>query len=441
VSHGADIILCAQEHRDQDRRDSSRVNGTSGGGELPPVFLLGGRLNTLSAVRSLGARGVEVHVLDHRGEGSVVARSRHCAHYLDTPPGADTTEWWMQTLVAQAPGAVVFPGNDPGLELLALRSGELVRAGCLPVRAAGEAVLASLDKEATYERARAVGVPAPRTVRVLTEGDIGHAAADLTFPFALKPVSSHRFWDDIRPHHDLFSAWLSHPKGVVVRDREQLDAAAGPLASLGVEILATEVVVGPDAGFSSYYTYLTEDDAPLFHFTKQKTRQYPIHFGAGTFHTTAWDPETAELGLRLVRGLGLRGIANVEFKRDVRHGTLCLIECNPRLTATDALERRVGLDLPWIAYQDAIGRRPSPPGPFAYGRRQWLPRQDLRAFLAYRRAGELNTTQWLRSLAGPLSFAALDPTDMGPIAAMARRSVGSWMRRHGPSRARELADA
>ena len=60
------------------------------------------------------------------------------------------------------------------------------------------------------------------------------------------------------------------------------------------------------------------------------TRVYPVTSGPGCHHITDWIPELREPALRLFRQAGLRGLANVEFKRDDRDGQLKLIECNAR---------------------------------------------------------------------------------------------------------------
>ena len=68
------------------------------------------------------------------------------------------------------------------------------------------------------------------------------------------------------------------------------------------------------------------------------------------------NPEVAELGLRFFQGVGLRGLANVEFKRDARDGRLKLIECNHRFTAPTGLLRAAGMDLPLFVYNRLTGR-------------------------------------------------------------------------------------
>jgi hypothetical protein len=58
--------------------------------------------------------------------------------------------------------------------------------------------------------------------------------------------------------------------------------------------------------------------------------------GNACYHLTDWNPEVGDLSLKLFQWVGLRGLANAEFKRDERDGKLKLIECNARFTASIA---------------------------------------------------------------------------------------------------------
>ena len=92
-----------------------------------------------------------------------------------------------------------------------------------------------------------------------------------------------------------------------------------------------EFIPGGDDRHCSYYTYIDETGNPLFHFTKRLLRRHRANEGGATYHITDWNPEVAEKGLRLLQHVGLRGLGNVEFKRDPRDGELKLIEVNARL--------------------------------------------------------------------------------------------------------------
>ena len=168
--------------------------------------------------------------------------------------------------------------------------------------------------------------------------------------------------------------------------------------ALGIEMIVTEIIPGADDQFFSYYTYIDEEGRPLLHVTKRKLRQYPIRFGSGCFHTTNWDPEATELGLRFFEGVGLRGLGNVEFKRDARDGRLKLIECNHRFTAATGLLRAAGADLPLFVYNKLTDRPLPRIEGYDTDLTMWYPMRDVRAFLAYRRNGEMTFRPWARSI-------------------------------------------
>jgi predicted ATP-grasp superfamily ATP-dependent carboligase len=245
-----------------------------------------------------------------------------------------------------------------------------------------------LDKDRTYEICREIGVGCPRTETVTTREEAEAVSRRFDYPCALKPRESHVY----AQHFGILA------KAVQVGSPEELVREFDKTAELGVAMLVTEIVPGPDHALCSYYSYLDEDGRPLYHFTKKKERQFPPEFGLGCYQITTWDPEVAEAGLRFFQGAGLRGIANVEFKRDSRDGTLRLIECNARLTAANEQVRLAGLDIALLAYSRVAGT----PGPelrsYKVGVPLWHPIEDLRAMLRYRARGELTVGGWLRSL-------------------------------------------
>jgi predicted ATP-grasp superfamily ATP-dependent carboligase len=307
------------------------------------------------------------------------------------------------------PGAVVFPCSDGALEFLAMSREPLEELGYHLLEAADDVTLTMLDKAATYEAAARVGVDVPRTEVVRTLGDVDRVAGTFEYPCALKPCSSHLF------------ALHFGVKAVQVATDEELRNVFAHILPSGLEMLVTEIVPGVHE-YRSYYTYLDERGEPLFHFTKRKTRQYPPGFGLGTFQDTLWDPEVAELGLRFLSGVGLRGIGNVEFKRDARDGRLKLIECNPRLTAADRLVQAAGTDIPYAAYRRAAGLPVETTFECRDGLSLWDPGPDVRAFLVARRASETTTRVWLASVARPHHlpyFEWLDP--MPSVTRTARR--------------------
>jgi predicted ATP-grasp superfamily ATP-dependent carboligase len=379
----------------------------------PPAVLLGGGLIAVSAARSLGRSGVAVHAVGDPSR-EPVQHSRYCTAFVDL--GDASIERRLEWLERGAPrGAVILPCDDAGLELLGRHRTRLVELGYLPVEANDEVLLAMLDKQRTYELADAVGVPRPRTITLRSDDDVERVVHELGFPCALKPLHSHLFAQHFGTNQKVW----------IVATEADCRATLRRMIALDLEMLATEILAGPDTAFVSYYSYLDERGEPLFHFTKRKLRQYPIGFGLTCYQITAWDAEAAELGAKFFRGVGLRGVGNLEFKRDPRDGRLKLIECNHRFTLANELVRRAGIDIPRLAYDRAAGREMPPLNGFREGVRLWHVVSDVRALRDYRRAGQLSATAWLRSLLHRQHFPLFDLGDPGPTLHELRRKVAT----------------
>ncbi len=362
-------------------------------------MLLGGIENALSVARSLGRRGVEVHAL---GEPtSIVRHSRFCRSYRAFT--GDLVEQWLGWLLTDAPpGMIVLPCCDEGMELIAKHRAELTERGLVVQEADDQALLDGLDKQRAYEVARQAGIGAPRTAVLHGWDDLERAMAEIGTPCALKPVHIHEY----RRH---FSG-----KVVLIDDAAALRRAFARTHEVGLDMILTEIIPGPEDRYCSYFTYLDEHGQPLFHFTKRKLRQYPVGFGGGTYHLTEWADDVADAGLRFLQALGVRGLGNVEFKRDPRDGQLKIIECNDRFTAGNEIVRLAGVDIAQLVYARMTGQPLPELGRGRDGVRMWYPVQDTLAFLAARRAGQLTTAAWLRSLMHRQTFPLWSATDPMP---------------------------
>jgi predicted ATP-grasp superfamily ATP-dependent carboligase len=104
------------------------------------------------------------------------------------------------------------------------------------------------------------------------------------------------------------------------------------------------------------------------------------------------------MGLRFLRGAGLRGFGNVEFKRDARDGHLKLIECNARFTRLHEMLEVCGLDVTLLVYNRLAGRPLPQLGRYRSGVWFWLPSSDFAAFRSLNQRGELSLAAWSRSL-------------------------------------------
>ena len=270
----------------------------------PPAVILGGTVTALSVARSLTDAGVAVYVLDQHHSPARASRLR--AAFVDM--GAGEMQARMLNWLRSGPdGAVVLACSDEGLALIAHHRAELLGLGYRPMEADDDVLLAMLNKRSTDALAGAHGIPAPCVWPLRDQADVDAVSGKVSYPCVLKPVHSH-----------IFARARSGAKVLTVDSPAALQAEFERMSAIGVELLAIEVITGPDDEYVSYYSYLDERGEPLLHLTKRKLRQHPNRFGTGTYHATTHDPEVAELGLRFFQAVGLRGLGNVEFKRDGR---------------------------------------------------------------------------------------------------------------------------
>ena len=409
--------------------------GSAGPGESarpaggPPAILVGANVVTaISVIRGLARAGVDVHLLCRAG--AVPSYSRY-ARRIPVDPSLPQQEAWLRYLLGpgseELRGAVVMACNDDAIELLLDHRDELAKVYrldlCDPV-----AQRAMLDKLATYRLAAAAGVPTPRFWAAGNEDEVRAHAGEYKYPLMVKPLHSHEFK---RVHEG---------KYLIVADFEELLTAWRRTHEHGVDVVLLEVIPGPDDLLCSYYTYLDEGGVPQFHFTKRVIRRYPEHEGFGCHHVTDWNPEVRDLGMRLFEHVGLRGVANVEFKRDPRDGRLKVIEVNARFTAANGLVAAAGYDIARLVYDRAAGlpRAPLDGRPYRTGLRLWYPLDDFLAYLDLRSRGSLGLGQWLRSVAHPCVLPYFSVEDPKPsivrlklktrtlAAVNARRIAGRW---------------
>jgi predicted ATP-grasp superfamily ATP-dependent carboligase len=356
------------------------------------VIILGGTANALSVARSLGRRGVSVYALND--SDAHVRYSRWCRWLPVHWRGCDEASWAGYLLGPESEplrGAVVLAACDAGIQTIAHNRAALAGRYLLdesdPV-----AQLAMLDKLRTYQIAREAGVPTPQWWVLEANTRLDDLAGELVYPLLVKPLLSH-----------VFAAKFGK-KFFTAGNLDEVRQAHAMAREAGVDVMLLEMVPGPDDRLCSYYTYLDAHGRPQFHFTKRVLRRFPVNMGEACYHVTDHNPEVAELSLRLFRHAGLRGLANAEFKRDLRDGRLKLIECNARFTAANGLVAASGLDLAAFVYNRLTGRPLPPLDHYRAGLRLWYPTRDWQAFLQLRRRGELTLWGWLRSVTHRQTF-------------------------------------
>ena len=344
----------------------------------------------LAILRSLGRRGVAVHVAPANLRAPALA-SRYVAAVHAVPPwmaggsrepGAD----WLaavEALLRAERFDLVIPCNETSLLPLQRHRARLGALARLAVP--DDAAIAVLfDKHATRELAQRLGIPvAPGRLKL--PGDSAESLlAALGAPVVVKPRHSYRL--------DRLDR----------RGRVQLAADAAELARLlsGSDDGAY-VLEGFFPGQGLGVSLLACRGRVLQAFEHHRVRED----GSGSYYrvSAALTPALLAAAAALVAALDYTGLAMVEFRRDPgRTGTWVLLEVNARPWGSMPLPLGLGVDFPWRWYRLLTAGEESPAVGYRVGvyGRNLLP--DLQAMLAeaHRRgAGRLASLgQWLLEL-------------------------------------------
>jgi predicted ATP-grasp superfamily ATP-dependent carboligase len=375
---------------------------------MRPVIVIGGPAQSVALIRALGMRGVPVVVLrfSHQdfGHGSRWVREVHDCPHPEREPGKFLAA--LRPLADRMPGAMLFPPSDLALSTITLHRDDLERMGFVVAACDPRVASLCLDKDATYEFARANGVPAPATVTVRGAEDIERFAECIGFPGVLKPTVSHRY------------------KVVFGRKWTRVDTVKDALEhyeearAAGFEVVLQEFIAGNEACGANYNGYLWDDggDVGFVDVTAAKIRNSPVETGSPCVVVSEEIPEVIRAGRRLLGALDYRGFANIEFKRDPRDGIYRLIEVNARLNLSAMLAIRCGVDFPWLEYRHRMYGEPPTRADYRLGV-HWIDiTRDLRAAPAYLRRADYSVRRFLAPYLRRPVFAVASWSDPRPAA-------------------------
>ena len=359
---------------------------------VPAALVMNTHITGLAVTRSLGRAGVPVLGLDDE-RGGLGQHSRHLTGLGLVPgPTVDDGAALADHLAALGPSfaerPVLIPTNDDWVLALAKHRAQL-EPHYRYTFARYDVVQRALSKSALYRACERLGVPVPRTW-YLDEQTPEQVAADVPYPCVLKP-------DDSRGFYTAFRA-----KVFVVHDADELVNRCAQAAALGLSLVAQEWVDTRPGGFWSVASYLSPGGEARGVFTGRKLEQWPPDFGTSCLADARWDAEIAEAGVRVLQALGYSGISEIEFVEDAATGRSLLLDVNTRAWKWVGLPIAAGVDLPLLAYRDAVGE-PYDSGPQRDGVR-WT---FLRDYLPLVRAGaatvpeaQISKDEWTALLAG-----------------------------------------
>ena len=314
------------------------------GGRVPGAIVLGGNFLGLGIVRSLGSRGIPVWLIDTDRSKSIAQYSRYTKRFIAS------TEPVNELLLREArqhdlQGWVIFATNDDYVEVVATFHERL--STCFRVTTPPLAVTNfALDKRLTYRKAAELSIAAPWTW--VGNSLAGLSEKEIPFPVILKPAVNHHFF----PQTNL--------KALPADNWQELQRGFAHMSNYipPDEILVQERI--PGSGENQFsFCGICQDGLVGAWLVAQRRRQYPIEFGnASTFVETVSQEIVEACGRRFLENVGFDGMAEVEFKFDVRDGKYKILDVNARPWGWHTLGKAAGIDFPYTLWRQRVGMPP-----------------------------------------------------------------------------------
>lgn len=375
----------------------------------------------LSAIRCLGVHGIEVVAMDYSEKGTYAAKSKYLSERLIVPHYRNESEKFVEFLIDYAKKQdcppVLIPCHDLQVEVIDEHLEELKKYYLIPQTEPGLWTKV-MDKASLYELALEHGVPVPETVKIDEDNFLEKVESTIKYPCIVKPVESPSFVAVFR--RKLFK----------VHNREELEEAIRKAKDAGLEVIVQRIIPGFDDHMYTFDAYLNQDAKVTHWSTCQKYRQFPINFGASVYTGHKYVPELYDIGAKFFEGIGYKGFAEIEFKKDSETGKFYMIEVNARITNFNNLLYKLGLNIPYITYREMIGK-PLEPKSFKEDQNLvfWYAYEDLLAIRDYIKTGQLTFGQIFKSLFRPKAYAIWDWKDPMPAFSYAGIIMGKIFRK------------
>ena len=287
-------------------------------------------------IRSLGRKGIEVHVA-WCPDQAIALKSRYVSAVHRLPPVYLKVNAWkaaLASLMVEEDYDLVIPCHDQMIIPLQKHAGELRQYGNIYLLNA-QAYDVVNSKASTSKLARFLGIPVPWEKRISTPGQLDQIARDFSLPVILKPISSFnrnnmttkRYVRRVYNYDDfLQSGYEMLSEGDLLLQKNFIGKGAG------IEVLALHGKV-------------------LVAFQHLRVHE-PLSGGGSSYRKSVpVDPQLLRDVKRFLETLDYTGVAMVEFKINPKTGEYILVEINGRFWGSLPLAVVAGIDFPYYLYQ------------------------------------------------------------------------------------------
>lgn len=298
------------------------------------LILDGHSCAALAFTRSLGRAGHQVFVGADHQRFAAASFSRYCQRFFRYSAAPAQPEVFAEEIISICTREeidLLIPMTDWTMVPIS-RVRDRFPAGCAIALPPEEAMVAAADKYQTVELARSLGVPVPRTELVSSVAEV-ERLTDLSFPVVVKDRYSIRWAAKAGVSGSVCYAY----------DRNELSRIVSERLAAVQDVLLQEFVHGAGMGLSGFVT-ASELRIP---FEWKRIREInPCGSASSARRSVVLEDDMLHYSEKLLLGLGFRGLAMVEFKREAKTGRAVFMEVNGRPWGSMQLCVFSGVDFP-----------------------------------------------------------------------------------------------
>ncbi|MCF8026439.1 MAG: ATP-grasp domain-containing protein [Desulfobacteraceae bacterium] len=303
--------------------------------------------SSLAVVRSLGRKGCRVVVTANRAR-SLASCSRYCSRGIRVPDPVWSGVAYgaaIKDVVDQEKIDAVFPMTEVSIYLInKIREQfpDAVRLAC----AGADKMAAVSNKSGLFQLAEKLNVPVPKTLYLSGAEDLPARVREIDqYPVVVKPAFS-----KIPQGNGFLSGGVEY-----AASRDELEQLYATSDVLQHPSLIQEKIQGPGTGLFTLF----DRDRHLALFSHRRIREKPPSGGVSVIsESVPLDAEMVDASRRLLAAVEWRGVAMVEFKRDLRDGRAKLMEINGRFWGSLQLAIVCGVDFPALYLDLVQGEKP-----------------------------------------------------------------------------------
>ena len=317
-----------------------------------PVIIFGDHIAAYGVIKALSRYDIPIYIVSRTGRG-LSTKSRFVRNVLrldtnDLDFIGRLNNWIVRDVGPKA--VLMVAGDDDYLDILAKRYCEL--KGEMKTTFPDWAIVKRVrEKRQTYMIAEELGIPVPMTYYISSfaelENIINNAKITLSFPVFMKSENSVRFFKQFGT-----KGIISSSINELIRNYYKYEGFYGSL-------LLQDLIPGGGGELITSLITLNRKNQPTGVAINHKKRSSGP-FLSGTLVASTWSDTVLDYSLKLLQKIGYYGYAGTQFKLDPRDGQFKLMEINGRISKSNSLAFKCGINLPYLMYEEAL-HGPLPP--------------------------------------------------------------------------------